>query len=391
MKKIIICIFSVFLLITFASCQATTHNGDTNISEHKKLIEILNEAKNEFNIPTLGAIILNSNSIIDKAIIGVRSIDSEQEATLSDHFHLGSNTKAITGFIAGKIVEDGKISWDTKFFDLFPELKDGSREDYYLISLSDLLSHRAQIPPLLTDPSKVMEKIPASEGDIKDRRIKFCEYMLKEEPVRPFFKTYAYSNAGYVLAVVMLEKASGMSWEELVQKILVDDLKLSVNVGWPIEIGDDQPRGHLPGSYVGKKSDDLMIYDKDYHFENDNILYPAGDLNMNMLDYASYIQLNLQGLKGVDNYLFSNTYDFMHFGILHYSIGWENSKNGKLNISEHSGSKGNFFCHTYIVKEKDMAIIVFANSGILNALNPIEYFLGGKKLNSYLHQIENLY
>ncbi len=381
----------IVLLFVFPGCQASTTDSVETIEKQKKLLDILDDAKKEFNIPALGAIILNSNSIIDKAIIGVRSIDSNQEATFNDHFHLGSNTKAITGFIAGKLVEDRVISWDTRFFDLFPELKNGSREDYYHITLSDLLSHQSLVLPVKSGAASLMEKIPELAGDIRDRRLKFCEYILKEAPDRPFFKTYTYSNTGYVLAASMLEKASGLSWEELVQEILVDDLKLSANVGWPIDIGDDQPRGHLPGSYVGKESDDLTIYDTDYHYENDDILNPAGDLNMHILGYASYIQLNLQGINGIDNYLSSSTYKYLHFGIPHYAIGWVNSRKGDVTISQHSGSKGNFFCHTYIVVEKDMAIIVFANSGILNALNPIEYYLGGKKLNNYLSRIENLY
>ena len=127
------------------------------------------------------------------------------------------------------------------------------------------------------------------------------------------------------------------------------------------------------------------------HYENDDILNPAGDLNMNMLDYARHIQLNLQGIHGTDNYLTSGTYKYMHFGIPYYSIGWVNSRKGDVTVSQHSGSKGNFFCHAYIVPEKDIAIIVFANSGILNALNPIEYYLGGKKLQNYLTRMENLY
>ena len=261
----------------------------------------------------------------------------------------------------------------------------------YHITLSDLFSHQSLVLPVKSGAASLLEEIPELMGDIKNRRLKFCEYILKEEPDRPFFKTHTYSNAGYVLAASMLEKVSGLSWEELVEQILVDDLNLSANVGWPIDIGDDQPRGHLPGSYVGKENDELTIYDTEYHYENDDILNPAGDLNMNMLDYARYIQLNLQGINGTDNYLTSGMYKYMHFGIPYYSIGWVNSRKGDVKISQHSGSKGNFFCHAYIVPEKDIAIIVFANSGILNALNPIEYYLGGKKLQDYLMRIENLY
>lgn len=390
-RKIAGTILLIALPFMFLSCHSGMPESNTSVDKHGKLVEILNEAKEKFNIPAVGAIILNSDTIIDKAIIGVRSIDGIEEATFTDHFHLGSNTKAITGFIAGKLVEDGKINWGTKLFDLFPEIKERTREDYHPISLSDLLSHRALIQPFLADVSEVLGQIPDLNGDIRDKRVAFSEYMLKEKPAKPWFSNYIYSNAGYVLAAAMLEKASGMTWEELVKKILVEDLGLSTNIGWPIDINDAQPRGHLPGSYVGKESDELIIYDKEYHYENEEILSPAGDLNMNILDYAKYVQLNLQGLNGHDNYLLSKTYQYLHFGIPKYSIGWENSRKNNMNISKHSGSKGNFFCYAYIIKEQDTAIIVFANSGILNALNKIESFLGGMKLNDYLKKIENLY
>lgn len=387
MWKICLLIIPFFIL----SCQHRGYNiRDNNANKHEILIEILDKAKKEFNIPALCVIILKSDTIIDKAVIGVRNINSNETATFDNSFHLGSNTKAFTSFIAGKLVDEGKISWNTKYFDLFPELKSVSRKEYYLITLSDLLSHRARVLPALS--GKQINKIPVSNGNIQDKRIKFCEYILKEKPVKSspqsLFKNYAYSNAGYVLAAAMLEKVSSKSWEELVREIFVNDLKLFVNAGWPIDINDNQPRGHLPGSYTGEKNDKPMIYDKEYHYKNDDVLNPAGHLNINVLDYVKFIQLHLQGLKGMDNYLSSSTYQYMHFGISQYSMGWENSKN---NISSHSGSSGNFFCHAYIDKEKDMAIIVFANSGILNALNVFDYFCGGIKFNNYLTEIKKLY
>ena len=187
-KRLSVLLMLLILLSVFLGCQASTTDSSNTIDTTEELVDILNEARIEFNIPAFGAIIVNSNTVIDKAIIGVRNIESNQKATFNDHFHLGSNMKAITGFIAGKLVEDGVISWDTRFFDLFPELKNGAREDYYHITLGDLLSHQSQILPLKSGVSTLMEKIPKLEGDIKDRRLKFCEYVLKEEPVRPFLK-----------------------------------------------------------------------------------------------------------------------------------------------------------------------------------------------------------
>jgi hypothetical protein len=56
----------------------------------------------------------------------------------------------------------------------------------------------------------------------------------------------------------------------------------------------------------------------------------------------------------------------MHFGIAQYAIGWGNARKNGADVSSHSGSAGNFFCHARFIPEKDLAIVVFANSGIVN-------------------------
>jgi len=356
----------------------------------ERLEQLLTEVKDHYNIPAIGVIVVNSDRVIDSVSIGRRDIHSGDPATSDDYFHLGSNTKAITAFIAAKLVHDGAIDWETRFFDLVPELTDAARDEYANITFGDLLSHRAWVRPYRSGAE--MEHIPALEGAIQSQRIEFARYVLEEEPVRrPLFKRYAYSNAGYVLIAVMMERATGRSWEQLVQDVMVEDLGLPTRVGFPIEIGPDQPRGHLPGAYLGEGKDVLVVYDTEYVVKHEEVMNPAGDLCMPMTEYARFIQLHLRGLRGEDNYLPAETYEFMHFGIDQYGMGWENAHIRGMEYSEHSGSRGNFFCHVRIVPGQDLAIIVFANSGILNALNPVSYFFGGIRLARYFDRIEALY
>ena len=44
----------------------------------------------------------------------------------------------IYDFMLGKLGDEGKITRDTKFFDLFPELKETSRNEYCNLKLMDL-------------------------------------------------------------------------------------------------------------------------------------------------------------------------------------------------------------------------------------------------------------
>ena len=42
-------------------------------------------------------------------------------------------------------------------------------------------------------------------------------------------------------------------------------------------------------------------------------------------DYARFIQLNLEGLSGKNNFLKSETYHFLHDSKEKYAIGWANA------------------------------------------------------------------
>ena len=99
----------------------------------------------EHNIPSIAYGVTRNDSIIVLNAIGYKDIQSKERVHVENYYHIGSNTKAFTGFLAAKIVEDNLIKWDTKFFDLYPELKNESDSTYYNITLEELLSHRARI------------------------------------------------------------------------------------------------------------------------------------------------------------------------------------------------------------------------------------------------------
>lgn len=72
--------------------------------------------RRKYNIPELSYAVVSSDTVLEMQALGVRKINTQLTASLSDRFRIGSNTKAITGFIAALLVQQGKISWDTKFF-----------------------------------------------------------------------------------------------------------------------------------------------------------------------------------------------------------------------------------------------------------------------------------
>ena len=175
----------------------------------------------KYNIPELAYSVISVDSILELQTLGFHRADlknQQSKATILDYFHLGSNTKAITGFIAAYLVEENKIKWTTKFFDLFPSWKKQSNPAYYEITLADLLSHRAKIQPYTSGLE--FQELPEFVGNKSEQRKQFSKYLLFEKPVKNKEKVYNYSNAGYSIAALMLEKVSGKTWEQLTKQIM---------------------------------------------------------------------------------------------------------------------------------------------------------------------------
>lgn len=321
----------------------------------QNLNKVADSLRVKYKIPEIAFAIVSVDSINEVQTLGFHKVESkklEDEARISDFFHLGSNTKAITGFICAYLVEQKKINWDTKFFDLFPEWKKKSNNAFYNITLEDLLSHRARIQPFTSGIE--YKKLPKFGGTKSEKRRQFCKYILKNEPVQINDKIFNYSNAGYSIATLMIEKVSGLTWEELVNLVLTEKLKLNYKFGWPNRFEINQPWGHWI------ENDTLISLSPKTKYDL-GLAEPAGDLSMQLNDYAKFVQLNLIGLEGKDNFLKSKTYDYLHYGKKEYSIGWGNVKDEKREISEHAGSDGTFFCYTQIDKINKKAFIIQIN------------------------------
>lgn len=348
----------------------------TNIFS-QDLKEFANNVLIKYDIPEISFAVVTKDSILVKNTLGHHQFDQindNQNATLNDLFHLGSNTKAITSFIAAYLVENGKINWNTKFFDLFPNLKLKSNSKYYNITLEELLIHRGRIQPFTSGLE--YKQLPKFMGDKNKQRNQFSQYVLTL-PAIENDEDYNYSNAGYSIATMMLEKVSKKSWEKLIDEVLVKRLNINVAFGWPNRNFENQPYGH----WIENGKLVPILPNIDYNL---NLAEPAGDLSMDIENYSKFIQLNIDGLSGNDNFLKSNTYKYLHTSKKHYALGWGNFENINNQISEHSGSDGTFFAYTQIDRKNLIGYIVFVNSGTENAQKGVFEMI--KEMKNKIHR-----
>lgn len=338
-RLLLILSVSLFLIPSICLGQKTLHYADS--------------IRKTFNIPELSYAVIDSKKIIEISALGMHSIELTDTATINDRFHLGSNTKAMTAFIIAKFVEKGKLKWKTKFFNIFPDWKKNSNREYLNITLQDLLSHRARIQPFQGEND---QEIPNFKGTKQERRNAFGKFVLTLYPIDvDTFHKFNYSNADYTLATLMLEKVTNKSWEQLVDKVFNQDLRLNVKFSWPENQKAKDTWGH---SFENGKLIPIPS-DTDYHLD---FTEPAGDINIKIKDYIKFIQLNLQGMKGNNNYLTAKTYQFLLKGIENYALGWYNIYENGKELSTHSGTAGTYYTLVHIDRLNGKAYIIFTNS-----------------------------
>ena len=364
MKKIILVIALAF--------------GITTISAQKnnaELDSIINVFRSKYYVPAIATSVIKKDTIL-YGLSGLKRIGENEKIDTRSKFHLGSNTKAITSMIAAKLVEEGIIKWNTKLVDVVPELKDSIKKEYANITLEQLVSHRAKIHPFEEDTSKEWRGILKSISQEKDQKLSFANYALNLEPACNEKTNHIYSNGGYIIAALMLEKKSGISWRGLVDD-LFNGLSINYYVGFPSQKDNNDTYGHKKR---GKKYKSVL---PDQEFTLDNYFAPAGNISLNIEGFSTFIQMHLKGLMGEDNILKSVTYQKLHFGFDKYALGWYNGNIGDTNqkFSYHGGSLGTFSSAVIISADREVAIVILVNADnkkVNQLKNELRVFLWGK-------------
>lgn len=333
----ILSIFILFLIsCTFSYAQRNSQFVDT--------IRI------KYNIPEIAYAVVSSDSVLEINALGYKKINSNLKAELSDRFRLGSITKTITAYLAAVLVKEGKIKWETKFFDLYPELKAKSNSQYYNFTLRDFITFRAHIPTWSYGNKAPTQK--EIKGTNPEQRYEFMKWFFAKTSAISEKKDVYGSNPSYVAAGLMLEKATGKTYETLVQE-LGKSLNIDFEFGQPNLKDKNQPWGH----------DENMIPEKPALNYKLNWLSSAGNINVSLPDFCKFIQMQLQGLKGKSKLFTEEEFNYMHFGLPKFSFGWysEPNKNNVQPYSFHNGNPGTFLTKVYICKATNKAFILFAN------------------------------
>ena len=166
--------------------------------------------------------------------------------TTSDRWHIGSDTKAFTATLIARLVEQGVMRFDDTLAASFPAFAEAMDPAYRNVTVTQLLSHTAGLPPLTDDKDlpAFMAVIKSANG-VKAQREAIARKYLTMPPASKA-GDFAYSNLGFIIVGAIAEARTGKSWEDLIREQIFTPLGIkSAGFGPPGTPGKlDQPWGH---------------------------------------------------------------------------------------------------------------------------------------------------
>ena len=312
-----------------------------------RIRSVLKQIVTEEKIPGMIAAIVDSDGIREIEAVGLRKVGSTDSITTDDHIHLGSCTKAMTGTLMATLVDDGLISWETTFIEIFPELSDEVHSRFHDMTVHQLVTNRAGVPANATNWWSHQEK------EITSRRMALIKDNLYSASGIAQ-GTYHYSNLGFMIAGSMAEKVTGKSWEQLMEERIFDPLNMtSAGMGAPGSAGQtDQPWGHFRNGNSWQAA----------QFDNAEALGPAGRVYSSFEDWGKFIALQLP--QATPKILNRSTLDFLIDPVGDYAAGWfvtQRSWAGGT-VLNHSGSNTYWYVVIWVAPSIDRAYIVGTNS-----------------------------
>jgi CubicO group peptidase (beta-lactamase class C family) len=177
--------------------------------------------------------ILEKDKIVFSKAYGLAELSSGKKLDPATKLKIGSITKTFTATMIMQLVDEKKLSLDTKLSQFYPKVVNADK-----ITIAMLLHHRTGIPDFLNDDPTVAQYIYI-ENKKADLLKRIEGYTSAFEPDSQF----RYSNSNYNLLGYIVEDITKKSYAENLNTRIVKKLGLK-NTLLPVKINPSQNEGY---------------------------------------------------------------------------------------------------------------------------------------------------
>ncbi len=233
-------ISTLFFLTAFLVAGFSAVNAQNPLSD-KQIDSLVQQAMKIFNVPGIAVAVIKDGKVVHSEGYGVRSAENGGKVDENTLFGIASNTKAFTSAAIGKLVDEGKITWDTKVADIIPEFQLSSPYLTQEITVRDILSHRTGLGLGAGD----LMVFPAKNTLTKEEIIHNLRYLKPASSLRSDFH---YNNLMFLVAGEIVERVSGMPYEKFILENFIHPLGMDRTAMNYKKITDhsNEITGHVP-------------------------------------------------------------------------------------------------------------------------------------------------
>ena len=312
------------------------------------------------NEPGAFVYISKNNRAVFKKGYGLANMQSKEKISSTTNFNIGSLTKQFTAFCIVQLAERKQLSLQDKLVKYFPDFNPQTGN---LVTIQQLLTHCSGITDhyALTDTSIIKH---AGDKDVLNAVMHTGSTYFT-----PGTK-YRYSNTAYCLLALVIEKISGISYNDYIKKNIFTPLAMQHSVvlqtGRPIY---KQAVGYDFDS--SKKQFNRLDAGEAIFFstEGDGGIYTSAN------DYLRWYQSLQQPLthnKTVVQKCRSAQFLIDPLSKLAYGYGWFVSEKDRAAAVYHTGSNGGFRAIVFTIPSKNYMVTIFSNRADINLENLVQ-------------------
>ncbi|MDD2770700.1 MAG: serine hydrolase, partial [Bacteroidales bacterium] len=332
----------------------------------KEIKKIAAQVQKKWNVPAMALTVVKDGETIYAE--GSGTLRAEKGSAGANKYTLfvnASTSKAFTAALMGMMVDRGYVKWTDRVVDHLPDFRlyDPWVTENYLVQ--DIMNHKTGFQP------QAMDVIPAL-GYGRDDLYRMFRLV---KPTYSFRTTYAYCNALYTIAARIVEKYTGLTWEEAIEEYIFKPLEMNHST-----TGKDHyfsAENFAYGYRLNKTDNGLKLTprdDREDSYDWMQAVSPAAFIMCNANDMGQWMKMWLnKGKYGEKQILTEETVDYLFSPqticswdqerVVLYAQGWRVEQGVQGKLINHTGLAGGYTAWVVLVPEMNLGVSVLMNQG----------------------------
>ena len=305
-------------------------------------------------VPSASVAVVRGGKLVYAQAYGDAQLDPPAPALPTMRYNIGSISKQFAASCILLLQQEGKLSLDDPVSRWLPRLTRAGR-----VTIRELLSHTSGYQDFWPQDyvPELMQR-PTTPEAILDR---WAKKPLDFDPGT----RWQYSNTNYVIAGLIVQKASGMPFFTFLRRHILEPLHLASAVNSDVTpLGPSDPTGYMRYALGPLRPSPA---------EGSGWMYAAGELAMTASDLAAWdISLMDRTLLTPASYRELETEVRLKNGVgTGYGLGVDVGMSGGHRVLAHSGEVSGFTAQNLVYPDDHAAVVVLTNQDAATAAGAI--------------------